>query len=246
VDKVSFLDRPGFHTDYNTGMRLKNLRRAIGLVMISLSIALLVWSYWPAERQYIHSNIPAAMYRSVGSLTPAQADDWKMEFSYPRVVRRGEAIEMRVTLEQPPPAGPTQLEMENPSYQTNVNNSMTKEPGHSIVSFRLEIPGIQVEPVGEVSQRLDPGKKAWFLWKARVEGTGLYPGTIWIHLVSVPDASPANDGRRLLAAPSLEIRVIDLLGMGVFQTTVLGIVGLIAGMIFCLEWIVFTVNQMRR
>jgi hypothetical protein len=215
-------------------MRLKGLRRAIGLSIICLSIVFLLWSYLPAGT--LSSSFPTA--------------NGIVEISYPRFTRVGEVFELRIRLRREIPMSRATVAEGEPTKKlqpspTSNPVDVQDESDLSHVSFRLEIPGIQVEPGGEVSQRVDSGKEAVFVWRARGEGAGLYPGELWIHLLSAPGETTKSE-RRLLAVPPVEIRVTNLLGMGIYQISIFGIAGFTVGILLCLDWIISVYNRTRR
>lgn len=95
---------------------------------------------------------------------------------------------------------------------------------------RFDIAGIIVQPPGSTFQPLKQGESVTFYWSIRPQETGLYRGTIWLHLVFV-ERSSGEESRMALSAQIVEIEAVDFFGFSVNFVRTSGVIGSVLGVI---------------
>lgn len=113
---------------------------------------------------------------------------------------------------------------------------------------RLDLAGMQIAPEGVLSEQLVPGMPLAFMWSIRATDVGDYLGTVWLHLVFIPREG-GEESRLVLSAQTIEIRAVNLLGLGGRSARLLGGVGSLVGSLISLDslfnWLVKVVQKRR-
>jgi hypothetical protein len=189
----------------------QSLRRIVGLILLSLSLALLVWGLQPARLERHTLMIPPGELGTEGRL---------ITLEWPALLRRQDSDFIRLTLA--PEGG-------------DPENSLSGSGRAQFMAFaRLEIEGVEYTPPGEVTQALLSGRVVQFIWSVRPMQAGNFNGAVWLHSqpVGVEDNPVA---RQVIAAPKIEIQAQDVFGLGGPWARALGSAGAAIGAVFSME-----------
>jgi hypothetical protein len=93
---------------------------------------------------------------------------------------------------------------------------------------RLDLAGMQVQPAEAIYEPLAKGQPATFYWSIRPQETGLYRGTVWLHLNFVNKSTEEED-RIAISAQIIEIQAVDFFGFSVNLARMTGVVGSVVG-----------------
>lgn len=93
---------------------------------------------------------------------------------------------------------------------------------------RLDLAGMQVQPAEAVYEPLTKGQPATFYWSIRPQETGLYRGTVWLHL-NFANKLTGEEDRIAISAQIIEIRAVDFFGFSVNLARMTGVVGSVVG-----------------
>ena len=253
-------------------------RRAIGILILLISLVILLWGIWPQatlvrtspveitfqalpspnvtlgfsvmERPEIDNKMIAAVYPSspISSLSLLMenplAASFRQQYSENRVLvlewpprlRVGDAGFLRTKLITDLPGGPSLSYDEGENVPGNPANDFADSPSVDTVFIEasLDMPGLQVTPVGEISGSLHPDQPVMFVWNIHSPKAGTYQGTIWLHVRLVPPEGGSGI-RKVLSAPRVEIQTVDFLGLNGAAARILGSVGVIMGSILGLD-----------
>lgn len=155
---------------------------------------------------------------------------------WPRAIRAGDADVVRLTLAVDPEGNitPTAQLGEHEVRGEAVFIEDVYATHHVVAEAGLQLAGVEVSPSGQLSEALRPGQATSFMWSVRPREVGTYRGAIQLHLNYIPiDGGQAE--RSLLAAPLVEIRAVNLLGLGGTPARVLGGVGVLLGSVIGLD-----------
>lgn len=93
---------------------------------------------------------------------------------------------------------------------------------------RLDMAGMQIQPSGAIYEPLKRGQSATFFWSIRPQDTGVYRGTVWLHL-NFTDISTGEQSRIAVSAHTVEIEAVDFFGLSVNVARTTGVVGSVVG-----------------
>jgi hypothetical protein len=93
---------------------------------------------------------------------------------------------------------------------------------------QLDLAGMLVQPADAVYEPLKRGQSATFFWSIRPQETGIYRGTVWLHL-NFADKSTGAQSRIAVSAQIVEIEAVDFFGLSVNLVRTSGVVGSIIG-----------------
>lgn len=222
---------------YNTRMVLYKTRRVFGVLLLLLSMVFLTWGLRSGEYLVQSTELASsdmalpgseqATGSSSGSITAALAPEPRsLELSWPKSLRLGDDGTLRLTV----------------SLSSGSSGSSTGDqtpPGiyesyNLVMQSHLDLPGIERNPTGEVSQAMLPGQPVVFLWYLRPSTPGVFSGKVWLHMRFVP-RSAGQEQRILLAAQQVDIEVVTRLGMSGNQARLYGSLGLVAGALLGLD-----------
>jgi hypothetical protein len=102
------------------------------------------------------------------------------------------------------------------------------ETHNVIAEARLDLAGMQVQPAEAIYEPLKRGQSATFYWSIRPQETGLYRGTVWLHL-NFADKSTGVENRIAVSAQIIEIEAVDFFGLSVDVARTSGVVGSVVG-----------------
>lgn len=93
---------------------------------------------------------------------------------------------------------------------------------------RFDLAGMEVQPSGSIYEPMKPGQSVTFYWSIRPRETGVYRGTVWLHLV-FEDRVSGEKSRMAVSAQIVEIEALDFFGLSVNLARTSGVVGSIVG-----------------
>lgn len=95
---------------------------------------------------------------------------------------------------------------------------------------RFDMAGMAIQPSGSIYEPMKPGKSVTFYWSIRPQETGVYRGTVWLHLAFV-DRVSGEESRIAVSAQIVEIEAVDFFGFSVNFVRTSGVVGSILGLV---------------
>jgi hypothetical protein len=93
---------------------------------------------------------------------------------------------------------------------------------------QLDLAGMLVQPADAIYEPLKRGQSATFYWSIRPQETGMYRGTVWLHL-NFADKSTGENSRIAVSAQIVEIEAVDFFGLSVNVARTSGVIGSIVG-----------------
>jgi hypothetical protein len=180
------------------------------------------------------STQPAVQLTSqpaAAAIPPAIPETRRLTLEFPSKMRAGvESEVVRLTLEV------DELGNITPTAQIegNVVTGETIEipdlyETHNVTAeARFDLAGMDVQPSEAIYEPLKKGQSATFYWSIRPQETGLYRGTVWLHLNFV-DKSSGEQSRIAVSAQIIEIKAVDFFGLSVNLARTSGVVGSFIG-----------------
>ena len=114
---------------------------------------------------------------------------------------------------------------------------------------KLDMAGMLVQPSDAIFEPLKRGQSVTFFWSIRPQETGIYRGTVWLHL-NFADKSTGEESRIAVSAQIVEIEAVDFFGLSVNLARTSGVIGSIIGGVvgfpFIEEIIKFLFKRKRR
>ncbi len=156
---------------------------------------------------------------------------------WPQTIRQGDSDTIRLTLEVDE-AGritPTALIEGHEVLGSPVEIPNLYETHNVVAEARLDLAGMEIVPGAEISESLRPGQPVNFFWSVRPGEPGDYRGTLWLHLRFIPIEPGGQEERIALTAQQIEIRAVNLLGLGGTPARLLGVAGTLAGSLLGLD-----------
>ena len=93
---------------------------------------------------------------------------------------------------------------------------------------KLDLAGMEVRPSEAIFEPLTRGQSVTFFWSIRPDETGVYRGTVWLHL-NFADKSTGEESRIAVSAQIVEIEAVDFFGLSVNVARTSGALGSIVG-----------------
>lgn len=93
---------------------------------------------------------------------------------------------------------------------------------------RIDMAGMEIQPPEAIYEPMNPGQPVKFFWSIRPQETGLYRGTVWLHLVFV-DRISGEESRMAVSAQVVEIEAVDFFGLSVNVARTSGVIGSLVG-----------------
>ncbi|MBC7878858.1 MAG: hypothetical protein H7Y59_16930 [Anaerolineales bacterium] len=93
---------------------------------------------------------------------------------------------------------------------------------------RLDLAGMIIQPAQAVFEPLKRGQSVKFYWSIRPQETGLYRGTVWLHL-NFSDKLSGEQSRIAISAQIIEIEAVDFFGLSVNVARTSGVIGSVVG-----------------
>ncbi len=206
---------------YNRVLMLRKVRRALALVLFSLSIWMIVWAALPNRHMTVEQNItPDRMTLPAGveGERPASIPARQLRLEWPSSMRIGEEEQIRLSFtqkeDQPGPGGQTKYQDAYAAYNLMADS-------------RYEVAGMRVEPAAQTRESMPAGKPVELIWKISSNNVSTYDGQVWLSLRYLPlDGSPAVEVP--IYAREVSIRTSSLFGMNESVATLLGGIGILA------------------
>jgi len=146
-----------------------------------LSAMLLAWTYWPPAMQVAELVLEDNPWQEDQAWHPL-----RVRLASPRNLRPGEE-------------GRVQLAVQPVGQEENLAASVL------LLVTRLDLPGMVVEPPGEISTALSMPGKSNIRWKVLGQENGKYEGTAWIYLGKQAQAESSD--RLPISAQEFSVRV---------------------------------------
>ena len=188
-----------------------------GILVLLISLAMLAWGIWPVGR----STRQAALRLPGGGV-------YTLELTWPAWMRARDAGVVRLVL------------MAEQGNEPGDDLASALGAANRLAESRLEAAGLKSVPLGEIMEPLLPGKQAIFYWSVLPEQRGEIEAVVWVSLrtqaaESGEAGSQAILQSQLLTAQKIPIRTIDLFGLDGRAARLSGGVGVIIGVVLCLE-----------
>ncbi len=95
---------------------------------------------------------------------------------------------------------------------------------------RFDMAGMEIFPPGPTYEPMKQGQSVTFTWSIRAPRTGVYRGTVWLHLNFVERIS-GEQSRMAVSAQIVEIEAVDFFGFSVDFVRTSGVIGSALGVI---------------
>jgi hypothetical protein len=158
---------------------------------------------------------------------PGLSETRMLTLEYPPRIRAGDSDQIRLTFETDSNGTltATAATAGNQPQREIIQIPNIYETHYVIAEARLDMAGIQISPLGLVSQSLQPGQTLTFTWSIRAEEPATHRGTVWFYLRYVPiDGGPEQ--RQALSAQKIEIEAVNFLGLKAQTARWLGAAGI--------------------
>jgi hypothetical protein len=109
---------------------------------------------------------------------------------------------------------------------------------------RLDLAGPQVLPSGTQIKRMFPGEPVEFTWSVKPTSTGTFRGNVWLYLRFIPKEA-GEELERLVYSNPIEIRTVNLLGLGGTPARIFGAIGSAIGSLLGLDDIISLIRRRR-
>ncbi len=206
------------------------LSSALLLILASIACAGSVDSAAPAPAA-TQPVIQATSQPTQISAPPAIPEYRRLTLEFPPKMRAGvEGDIVRLTLEVDDLGNitPTSQIDGNVVVGETVEIPDLYETHNVIAEARFDMAGMEVSPPEAILETLTRGRSATFYWSIRPQETGIYRGTVWLHLNFV-DKSTGEESRIAVSAQIVEIEAVDFFGLSVNLARTSGVVGSIVG-----------------
>lgn len=185
--------------------------------------------------QTVLSSIVARTRSSIWQIAdqipqPGVPENRLLVLEWPGKIRMDDSgtISLRLDLDDTGNVTPALEYIDREIHSRPVDSADVYDTHNVVAQARLDMPGVEHSPTGEISEPMRPGVPVQFIWKVQPMETGTQRGTIWLHLLFIPhDGSEST--RQLLSVQTIEFEAVSLLGMGGPAARVIGTVGLFAG-----------------
>ncbi len=177
----------------------------------------------PTDQPTAQPNQPSA--------PPAVLESRRLTLEFPPKMRAGvEGDIIRLTLEVDDLGNitPTAQVEGNVVVGETIEIPDLYETHNVTAEARLDLAGMQVQPAEATYEPLKRGQSATFYWSIRPQETGVYRGTVWLHLNFV-NKSTGEEDRIAVSAQIIEIEAVDFFGLSVNVARMSGVVGSVVG-----------------
>lgn len=161
---------------------------------------------------------------------PGIPEDRLLVLEWPGKIRMddSESIILRLELDDTGMVTPALEYIDREIRSRPVDSADVYDTHNVVAQARLDMPGVEHSPLGEISEPMRPGVPVQFVWKVQPMEVGTQRGTIWLHLLFIPhDGSEST--RQVLSVQKIEFEAVSLLRMGGPTARVIGTVGLFTG-----------------
>ncbi len=177
------------------------------------------------------SGVLPASQPTEATVAPAIPETRRLTLEFPSRMRAGvESDIVRLTLEVDDLGNitPTAQIEGNTVVGETIQIPNLYETHNVTAEARLDLAGMQVQPAEAVYEPLKRGQSATFYWSIRPQETGLYRGTVWLHL-NLMNKSTGEEDRIAVSAQIIEIEAVDFFGLSVNLARASGVVGSVVG-----------------
>jgi len=182
---------------------------------------------------------------------PTIPESRRLSLEFPPVVRTGDSTRIRLQLEVDDRGNITPTAQIGGSIVTGgvVEIPNLYETHFVTAEARIDLAGVEVQPSGSIYEPMKPGQSVTFYWSIRPQETGVYRGTVWLHLVFMERVS-GEKSRMTVSAQIVEIEAVDFFGFPVNFVRTSGVVGSVLGLVvgfpFLDDIIKFVLKSKRR
>lgn len=204
------------------------IRIIFGMVIFIISVAILTWEQLPAAKQSHVFELPSievfdSENKDDRTLSSISFEHYQIKLDWPVRMYSGKKETITLNLEaygrEINPGGA--IEPGNIDGEwSDERSDMIYESYNLVAEARIDLPGIEIIPKGEISQPLPLGKSLNFQWRISSDHDGIYPGMFWFYINIVQKQGGAHERRALLAYP---IKVTSYSFLGLSRDVLLGI-----------------------
>ncbi len=165
------------------------------------------------------------------SAPPAIPESRRLTLEYPPKMKAGaESDVIRLTLEVDEQGNVTSTAQVEGNIVTGETVTVPNlyETHFVTAEARIDMAGMEIQPPGVVLEPMTPGQPVKFFWSIRPQETGLYRGTVWLHLVFV-DRVSGEESQMAVSAQVVEIEAVDFFGLPVNAARTSGVIGSVVG-----------------
>ncbi len=193
----------------------KQLRLALAIFALAISIFLLIWGYLPNPRETRVRDISPSVMQISGGLAIHESRRLILEFPPKMFVGEGGVITMKLV------NIPMGEMMQFPDlYETH---NVTAEA-------ELDLAGFIVQPPNVVYEPLKRGGSVTFYWSIRPLEAGKYSGTVWLHL-GAQNRLTGEKERVALSAQAIEVEALNSPRRLISLARAVGVIALIIALI---------------
>lgn len=210
-------------------MSSRKTRLFLILALLAISFGLIGWATWPPaatqDRIFIkpgNMTVPGAP-----APQPAVLETRVLSTLWPHSVRLGDVGRVRLGFTLDP------LTREWPGAAQTPN---VYDTHNVLLEARLELPGMDVNPPGLISQPLLPGQDVSFTWEVSSRAEGDFAGEVWLYLRFVPRAAGVEQQAPIAVKP-VRVRAVSLWGLSAGAARAAGWGGVALGVILCLPFL---------
>jgi len=215
--------------------------RIISLLAAALTVVLVNYACGatPAQSPVYSGSEPAATFiaplatqaASTAETQPAIPETRRLTLEYPPKMKAGaESDVIRLTLEVDEQGNivPTAQVEGNLVTGETIKIPNLYETHYVTAEARIDMAGMEIQPPEAIYEPMNPGQPVKFFWSIRPQETGVYRGTVWLHLVFV-DRLSGEESRMAVSAQVVEIEAVDFFGLSVNLVRTSGVVGSVVG-----------------
>ena len=198
------------------------IRLAISSLIVAIGVYCLVWGFTPLryKTQLIQLNAPISS--TSDGILENSSNLWEVGIELPMQLRLGETAIIELWIREKDSVDASQAEVLEKLYAEY----------QPIAQARLELAGAEFAPQGQISQAMEMSEVKHFFWQIQAVEPETMVGTLWLHVLYLPQYTEKGEERRLILAYPLELPVRNLAGLGVLPVQVIGIVVTISGGVF--------------
>lgn len=227
-------------------MKPVRARVVFGTLMVAISASMLVWGFWPVRMEQRIVPLTASDLQPPSSgVHPGKPDQQEgftgpMELvtEWPATLRAGDSAPIRMNILPPRKIDSSRQDGVVEDQSSGVESAILSQSQvyQSVAQGKLELTGMEYQPKGVTNEALLPGQAVRFRWDVRAKESGLYPGTLWLHLRYLPRVGGA-EARKVISAQTVDIQVSKFLGLAGNGARILGSIGLVLGAMVALDLI---------